>query len=167
MDRGQQQQSRPDHRRQLDHGQQQHAQTYDPQPPHKHPRSHLSRSISYPVPIPVSYSPQIHDNTSSGSLPASHPKDTQNPSYAGLGMPLQGNDNPQSHVLPSPDSPFGTQLLSRHGTGQPPTPSFPALRSSSPASSIWSTSDQGTSSNNLSGFIPRLHKYFPHLYDQE
>lgn len=153
MDRGQQ--SPHDHR-QLDT--QQHSQSYDSQPSTAH-RSHLSRSISYPVTTQAAYTSQIHDNMSSSSLPTPHPKDDQSSSYAGLGISIQVNDNTQSHLLPSPDSPFGTQLVSRYATGQPLTPSFPTLRSSSPASSIWSTSDHGTSSNNLSGFIPRLHKF--------
>src|SRR5271170_5229240 len=160
MDRGQQQQQQ--HRPNTHDGHQQ-PQSYDP--PSQPPRSHLSRSVSYPVPTQNSYSPQIHENISSSSLPVSHHKTESNASttqYAGLGISMQGNDNSQSHLLPSPDSPFSTQLLSRYGgTGQPPTPSFPNVRSSSPASSVWSASDQGTSSSNLSGFIPRLHKYLP------
>ena len=150
-------------------GSQQQPQSYEP-PTHP-PRSHLSRSISYPVPTQNSYSTQIHENLSSSSLPVSHHKtestSTTATQYAGLGISLQGNDNSQPQLLPSPDSPFSSQLLNRYGgTGQPPTPSFPNLRSSSPASSVWSASDQGTSSSTLSGFIPRLHKYFPSLIRQ-
>ena len=151
MERGQQ--SHHDQRPQSN------SQPYDPQPSPV-PRSHLSRSISYPAATQGSYAVQIHDNGSSGSLPVSTHKEEQGLSYAGLGISVQGSDGGQSSLLPSPDSPFGAHLLSRHGAGQPSTPSFPALRSSSPASSVWSASDQGTSSSNPSGgFIPRLHKY--------
>jgi hypothetical protein len=139
--------------------QQQSQQPYETQPSPA-PRSHLSRSISYPVPTQNSYAAQIPENISSTSLPMSQPKEEQ---YAGLGISVPTNENPHPHLLPSPDSPFGTQpLLSRYGTGQPLTPSFPILRSSSPASSVWSASDPGTTTN-LSGFIPRLYKYLPNL----
>lgn len=146
MDRGQ---SLSTHdQRQLEHHQH---QTYDSQPS-PNPRSHLSRSVSYPATTQTSYTAQIHDPNSS------HRKDDQNVTYAGLGISVPSStDNSQSHLVPSPESPFATHM--RYTTGQPPTPSFPTLRSSSPASSIWSASDPGTS-NNLSGFIPRLHKYF-------
>jgi len=155
MDRGQQQQHHQTH------DSQPQPQTYDPQ--QQPPRAHLSRSVSYPVPAQTQYSTQIHENLSSSSLPVSHHKnDSTATQYAGLGISMQGgtDNTSQSQLLPSPDSPFSAQLLSRYGgTGQPPTPSFPNLRSSSPASSVWSASDQGTSSSALSGFIPRLHKY--------
>jgi hypothetical protein len=150
MDRGQNL-STHDQRQQLEHHQH---QTYDPQIS-PNPRSHLSRSISYPAATQTSYTAQIHDSN------APHRKDDQNPTYAGLGISVPSTDNSQTHLVPSPDSPFATHM--RYSTGQPQTPSFPTLRSSSPASSIWSASDPGTS-NNLSGFIPRLHKYvFPYL----
>lgn len=151
----------PNHqdRRTLEGGQEQQ-QPFDPQASSA-PRSHLSRSMSFSATTQNTYTTQIHDNMSSTSLPASHHKDNSNTSYAGLDLSIQVNDNAQSHLLPSPDSPFGAQAVSRYGAGQqPPTPSFPTLRSSSPTSSNWSTSDHGNSSSNLSGFIPRLHKYF-------
>ena len=162
MNRGLQQQSLP-HQQHTQHndGQQQPQQSYGTQQPQPLPRSHLSRSISYPVPTQSSYVAQRHENTSSSSLPVPHRDDESNTSqYTGLGISMQGNENSQSQLLPSPDSPFNAQLLSRYpGAGQPPTPSFQNLRSSSPASSVWSASDHGTSSTGLSGFIPRLHKY--------
>jgi len=153
MDRGQQPPSQHHDQRHFEPPQ------YDSQPSPAPPRSHLSRSISYPITTQNSYTPQIHDNLSSTSLPKED-RNSSSSSYAGLGISIQGNDNTQTHhLLPSPDSPFGIPLVSRYGAGQPPTPSFPTLRSSSPASSIWSASDQGTSSSTLNGFIPRLHKY--------
>lgn len=139
-----------------DHHQQgQHQQHYDPQPSPLQ-RSQFSRPASYSAPTQNPYT-QTNDNVSN-TMPLTHQKDDQS-AYIGLGITTQSTDNVQSLLLPSPDSPFTTHpMMSRYGTGQPPTPSFPTLRSSSPASSVWSASDHGTSSN-LSGFIPRLHKY--------
>jgi hypothetical protein len=156
MDRGQ---SLSTHDPRLER-QQQQQQPYDTQPS-PIPRNHVSRSVSYPMAAQNPYAMQIHENMSSSSLPMSHHKDEPQASYPGLGISLQSSDNSPNQGLHSPDSPFRAQ--SSHfiyGQGQPSTPSVPVLRSSSPASSIWSTSDTGAS-NNLSGFIPRLHKYAP------
>jgi len=133
---------------------------YDPQPSPLS-RQHLSRSISYPTTTADSYAAQSHENMNSSSLSLSQQREDQTQTYAGLGITLpSGTDSGTSQVLASPDSPFATQsMASRYLSGQPPTPSFPALRSSSPASSVWSASDAGNSVPVSSGFIPRLHKY--------
>ena len=125
------------------------------------PRQNLSRSISYPASAATSYAAQIHENISSTSPSMSQQqKEEQAQTYAGLGITLPSNpEQGTSQVHTSPESPFGTQtMLSRFGTGHSQTPSFPALRSSSPASSVWSASDAGNSAPVSSGFIPRLHK---------
>ena len=153
MDRGQ---GHPTHDPRLELQQQQH-QPYDSQPS-PIPRNHLSRSVSYPTASHNPYTMQIHENMSSNSLPVSQHKDDPSGSYAGLGISMQSTENSQIQNLQSPDSPFRTQSNQfQYSQAQPPTPSFPVLRSSSPASSVWSASDTSPS-NNLSGFIPRLHK---------
>lgn len=149
---------------------------YDPYPLSPLPRQHLSRSVTYPNPtLAPSYAQMQDQNLSSSSLPLSQtPKDDQTQAYIGLGITLPpsttntSTENPTPQIHASPESPFGTHamLSARYpGTGQPPTPSFPTLRSSSPASSTWSASDTGNSvAPASSGFIPRLHKYVPFLF---
>ena len=143
------------------------------------PRLTLSRSISYQTPLPQpTYSP---GNASSTALPVPQtalpddPHQTSPQQLAqqqqqqpqqyvhGLGISLAGEGG---SVLPSPDSPFGS--MTRYasagggGGGQPQTPQFGNLGSTSPSPSVWSTSDQGTTQPTaLTGFIPRLHKYLP------
>ena len=146
------------------------------------PRLTLSRSISYPTPLPQpTYSP---GDASSASLPvprtalADDPQHTSPQQLAhqqqqqqqqqqqyihGLGISLTGDGG---SVLPSADSPFAslTRYASAGGGagGQPQTPQFGNLRSTSPSPSVWSASDQGTTQPTaLTGFIPRLHKYLP------
>ena len=154
-----------DHRH-LDQQQQQPQQQqhhYDTKPSLGH-RQQLSRSLSYSAPSTIPYASQSQENVLSSSLPLSHTKDDQ-AAYTGLGITSQSADNVTSQGLPAPDSPFAQNLLSsRYTQGQPPTPSFQGLRSSSPASSVWSASasDHGAPST-VSGFIPRLHKYPPSL----
>lgn len=156
MDRGQ---GLATHDPRLEHQQQQH-QPYDSQPS-PIPRNHLSRSVSYPTASHNPYSMQTHENVSSSSLPMSQPKDDPSGSYAGLGISMQSAEPSQNQALQSLDSPFRSQSSQfQYSQAQPPTPSFPVLRSSSPASSVWSASDTSPS-NHLSGFIPRLHKCAP------
>jgi len=129
-------------------------------------RGHVSRSLSYSGVTPQTAFPSENiptvlpgqKETASYVLPT--PK-SEGSSYGGLGISIQQAqqaEQTQSNLLPSPDSPF---VLARYGTSQPVTPSFPTIRSTSPASSVWSASasDHGASATtNLSGFIPRLHK---------
>jgi hypothetical protein len=150
----QQQQQRP-YDTQQQQQQQQQQQPYDTQPS-PIPRSQLSsRATSYSAPAQNPYTAQTNENVLSNTMLRPH-KDPA--AYVGLGISAQSADSAQSLVLPSPDSPFTAHPMVSRYSGQPPTPSFPTLGSSSPASSVWSASDHGTTSN-LSGFIPRLHKY--------